>query len=329
LRVSRIRRASYPFRFRVALVAAALVTAFAAPAVASTTQPTSLPPQARLQSKQAVPTFFNQGIAHIQGGWILSGTDSPLPNTDVLVRTDERLNVMVRNGPAIPPEWRAQGYDHIGDIDVVGDVVYAPFEEPDYSLGHQATARYDARTLRFRDAVVLPQHENSFVAVDRTTHIAYSMDHFDGHALLRYDIADGWRSLAPLRLSMLLHKTQGAGVAEGAVWISTSDERNGVYRVDPKTGHAERVAQLLDPPGEGEGIDVTLLRSGRLHAMVIDPDKTKVWVEHLTLPATPGNAHSSGDSGNAWIWIASVGAVVLLIALLGLWQFRRRTAQRA
>ncbi len=307
-------------RLRVALVAV-----LAAPAVASTTAP----PQAHVQSKQTVPIFFNQGIVHIRDGWILSGTDSPLPNTEVLVRTDEQFKVVVRNGPAIPPEWRARGYDHVGDIDVVGDVVYAPFEESDYSQGHQATARYDARTLRFRDAVVLPQHENSFVAVDPTTHIAYSMDHFDGNALLRYDIADGWKALAPLRLSMLLHKTQGASVAEGAVWISTSDEHNDVYRVNLKTGHVDRIAQLLDPPGEGEGIDVTPLRSGTLHAMVIDPGKTKVWVEHLTFPAARSDAHSSGDTGDASIWIASIGGVALLIALVGLWRFRRRAAQRS
>jgi hypothetical protein len=126
---------------------------------------------------------------------------------------------------------------------------------------------------------------------------------------------------------MLLHKTQGAGVADGAVWISTSDEFNSVYRVDMETG-VGRVAQLLDPPGEGEGIDVMTLRSGTLHAMVIDPDKTKVWVEHLTLPAVR-DASSSDDSGNAWIWIASVGALVLLLALLGLWRWRVRAARRA
>lgn len=62
--------------------------------------------------------------------------------------------------------------------------------------------------------------------------------------------------------------------------------------------------------------------------MVIDPDKTKVWVEHLTLPATR-DASSSGDSGNAWIWIASIGGLVLLLALLGLWRWGVRAARRA
>jgi len=127
---------------------------------------------ARLLSKQAIPVFYNQGIARVRGGWILSGTLSPIPDTDTLVRTDEQFNVVVTNKPAIPPEWRARGYTHIGDIDVIGNVVYVPFEQPDYTKGHQVTARYDARTLRFRDAVVVPQHENSFVAVDPASRIA-------------------------------------------------------------------------------------------------------------------------------------------------------------
>ncbi len=241
-------------------------------------------PQAELRSKDEIPVTYNQGIARIRGGWILSGTLSPIPNTDVIVRTDEQYNVVVRNEAAIPSEWRARGYVHIGDIDVVGNVVYAPFEQPDFTQGHQVTARYDAKTLKFRDAVELAQHENSFVAVDPKTRIGYSMDNFDGDALLRYDVAHQWKPLRPLKLSMLLEHTQGASIAGGAVWISTSDTQNDIYRVNMKTGHVDRVAQITDPPGEGEGIAVAQLPSGYLHATVLDPDMTKVWVEHFSRP---------------------------------------------
>lgn len=242
------------------------------------------PPRAELRSKDEIPVTYNQGIARIRGGWILSGTLSPIPNTDVIVRTDEQYNVVVRNEAAIPSEWRARGYVHIGDIDVVGNVVYAPFEQPDYSQGHQVTARYDARTLKFLDAVELAQHENSFVAVDPKTRIAYSMDNFDGDSLLRYDVAHKWKPLRPLKLSMVLEHTQGASIADGAVWISTSDAQNDIYRVNMKTGHVDVVAQITDPPGEGEGIAVAQLPSGYLHATVLDPDMTKVWVEHFSRP---------------------------------------------
>ena len=173
---------------------------------------------------------------------------------------------------------------------MVGNVAYVPFEQPDYTTGHQVTARYDARNLRFLDAVVVPQHENSFVAVDPATRIAYSMDHFDGTELLRYDVARRWKRLPPLRLSTVLHHTQGADVTAGAVWISTSDPGNDLYRVSTKTGHVDLIGQIVDPLGEGEGIDATQLASGGLHAMVLDPDMTKVWVEHFSRPSTPRQA---------------------------------------
>src|SRR5438132_13864565 len=86
-----------------------------------------------LRSEQALPLIYNQGVARVAGGWILSGTNSPLPGTDLLARTDEQLHVLLQNQPAIPAQWRAQGYHHIGDIDVVGNVIFPPFEQDDYT----------------------------------------------------------------------------------------------------------------------------------------------------------------------------------------------------
>jgi hypothetical protein len=285
------------------------------------------PPAARLRSKQQISIAYNQGIARVTGGWILSGTNYPKPASDVLVRTDEQFHVTRANKGAIPAQWKAQRYVHIGDIDVVGNIVYVPFEQPDYSKGTQVVARYDATTLQFLDAVELPQHENSFVAVDPHTHIAYSMDHFDGNALLRYDVARGWKPLAPLALSATLHQTQGASVADGAIWISTSDDHNDLYRVNLKNGQLTVVGQITDPPGEGEGIDVTALASGYLHAMVIDPDQTKVWIEHFAKP--PGGGQSSTTGRTAAVVAGATGLILLLGAAVLLMRRapRRRSAE--
>ena len=48
---------------------------------------TAVPAPAQASSEQAVPFLFNQGVARVPGGWVLSGTNSPVPGTDVLVRT--------------------------------------------------------------------------------------------------------------------------------------------------------------------------------------------------------------------------------------------------
>jgi len=228
----------------------------------------------RKTSEQPVSAVYAQGVARIPGGWIFSGTDS-------LWRTDDHLKEVRSLNPAIPPAWTARGFDHIGDIDVVGRYIYAPLEQPDYAKGYQATARYDRDTFRFIDAVVLPQHENSFVSVDPKTMTAYTMDHFDGKAVLRYNIARGWRRLAPLPLTAMLHHTQGADVLNGVLWISTSDPQNHLYAVDLATGRVRADGSAGHVPGEGEGLDATALASGDVHTLVVDPKINPVWFEHF------------------------------------------------
>lgn len=239
----------------------------------TTTTPTPAAPVVRT-GEQQLPPLYAQGVARMPGGWIFSGTNS-------LWKTRDNLVEITHTGPSIPEAWKAKGYRHIGDIDIVGKYIYAPLEEPDYSKGHQATARFDVATLRFVDAVTVPQHENSFVTIDPATMTAYSMDHFDGDALTRYDVNDGWRPLAPLHMNRLLHHTQGADVFGGAIWISTDDAQHGIYRVDGKSGAVTQVARMGHAGGEGEGIDATDLPSGFLHALCIDRKLVPVWFEHF------------------------------------------------
>jgi hypothetical protein len=294
-----------------------------------------------LRSEQQLPLTFNQGIAHVPGGWIVSGTNSPLPATDDLAHVDEDLNVLAVNPAAIPAAWRAKGYSHIGDIDVVGNVIYAPFEQPMYELGHQATARYDLATLGFIDAVELVQHENSFVAVDPSTMTAYSMDRFDGDSLLRYDIAAGWAPLPELSLPKTLHHTQGASVANGSVWIATSDDHNGVYEVDLATGAIVNEGTLGHQGAEGEGIDATALESGALHALVNDPRNLTVWLDHYDVagrgtsgPGVPADETGTSTPGGE---LAATGgatslpiaALIAVVAALSLeWVARRARRER-
>jgi LPXTG-motif cell wall-anchored protein len=305
---------------------------------------TAAPPALTQRSEQSLPLAFNQGIARVEGGWILSGTNSPLPGTDVIERVDDDLNVVTALPLAIPTALRAQGYNHVGDIDVVGNVIYAPFEQPDYDLVRQVTARYDATTLAFLDSVELAQHENSFVTVDEATMTAYSMDHFDGDTLQRYDVSAGWAPLVPLQLTMTLQHTQGADIAGGAVWIATSDDHNGVYRVDIATGETTSVGTLGHQGAEGEGIDATALPSGAFHALVNDPAAAAVHLGHYdlvdgtsattattatttsTAPGTPSTGATSGTlpkTGGRESWSA-VAIALLGLGLLGRWAARRR-----
>jgi hypothetical protein len=239
--------------------------------VAATTT-TTVPPVATLTKKSAVSPIYGQGVARVAGGWIFSGTRW-------LAHTDEAFHQTSINEHALTAEWLAKGYNHVGDIDVIGNVLYAPYEQPNYELGHQATAVYDATTLQFVSAVEVKQHENSFVTVDPTTMIAYSMDRFGGQALLRYDVKHAWAPLAPLKMSRLVDRVQGADIAEGAAWLSTDDKTKGLYRVDLSTGHVDALGSLGYLKGEGEGIDATPMPSGLLHALIVPPELVPIYLE--------------------------------------------------
>ena len=225
---------------------------------------------------------------------------------DALFRTDDALTETIVVTPAVPPPYAARGFDHIGDIDVVDGVVYASLEQPDYELGTQAMAFYDAATLTFMDGVDVAQHHNSFVTVDPDSGIAYSMDMFGGQALLRYDTRDDWRVLAPIAMSTYVDKVQGGDVVGDAVWLSTDDETDGVYRVDLQTGAVQSLGSIGHADGEGEGIDATSLPSGDLHVLSADvrggagaphrPRGHERIAEMTTLRPEPVRSPSSGCS---------------------------------
>ena len=244
---------------------------------------------------KTLPITWNQGVARIPGGWILSGT--PLVGTDNIARATDDLSVAVTNPLAIPAQWRAQGFDHIGDIDIYQGHIYAPFEQPDYSKGEQATATYDVTTLLFQKAWTVHQHENSFVTIDPQTGVAFSMQHFNGRYLTRNDANHGWKHLPALRMSQKLFHTQGADVARGYVWISTSDKHNDLYRVDERTG----VVDHLGPNGhigdEGEGLDATGLPSGDLHVLIRVAGTLTVDFKNFAL-VPDGSSSGAGPGGS-------------------------------
>lgn len=241
----------------------------------STTRAPSEPlPIATMASDQAVEAAFRQGIARADSGWIMS-------NDLTLFQTDDAFAVQAKNEQAIPEDKLAQGFDHIGDIDVVDGIIYAPLEQGDYDAMRQAMVRYDAATLAFIDLVEVHQSHNAWVTVDPATNIAYSMSGFTDDEVLRYDVADGWKPLAPIALDRTIERVQGGDVARGYLWLSTDDATNGVFRVDMASGAVVPLGTAGQIDGEGEGIDATELPTGQLHVLVADPAAVPMWVVHL------------------------------------------------
>lgn len=273
-------------------------------------------PTATVASDQRLDPVYDQGLARSDSSWVVSGRDA-------LARINDGGVPELRVDVAIPPAWARQGFDHIGDIDVSGTTLYVPFEQPSYAQGRQAMARYDARTLAFRDAKIVNQHENSFVAVDGASGIAYSMDRFGGDALVRYDVRAGWRRLPPLQLDRTLARVQGAAVARGAVWLITDDEQNRMYRVDITTGAVSELGSAPPIDGEAEGIDATSVARDGLHATVVAPDHTFVTLHHFTVTGEPTAAaaaaapRASTSGETSWPPALVYFAILLLFVALG------------
>ena len=223
---------------------------------------------------------YRQGIAQSGDGWIFT-------TNNAIYRTDGAYQQTAAHLDAIPPDLAAQGYDHLGDPDVADGMIWVPVERDDKDSGQQVTARYDEETLAFVDAVEVAQHHNAWVAVDDDG-TAYSADEFSDDAILRYRIEDG-KAVAdePLAMSQPVERIQGGDVAEGALWLSTDDDHNGVYRVDLETGEVQDLGSAGHVAGEGEGIDATLSEGALLHVLVADEAIVPMWVVDLIVSFQP------------------------------------------
>jgi hypothetical protein len=255
-----------------------------------------------------VANTYRQGLARFRAGWIFSGPAG-------LWRTDGQLRVVDSNPAAIPADLVRRGFDHIGDVDVAGVYLYAPLEQGDYERGQQVMARYDARTLEFVDAVNVEQHHNSFVAVDARSGLAYTMDRFGGDALLRYDLGGlRWRRLPPLRLDRRVENVQGADLAEGFAYLSTSDPRNSLYRVDLGSGKVTALGSAGHAGGEGEGIDATATGGARVHTLTIGTDGVSVFLAGFDVPR-PSRTGSAEKMIIAFTIVATLIATAVIIVV--------------
>jgi hypothetical protein len=243
------------------------------PTTASTTTTTRpLVYSAEASRETAVAGRYRQGLARHGDTWIFTTNNAIYRAESGFVETQELI-------PAIPDALVAEGFNHIGDGDVVGDVLWVPLERDDKELGQQATARYDANTFAFIDSFAVAQHHNSFVTVDDDG-VVWSADEFSDDTLVRYEV-DGTtvKPLEPLVMDRTIERIQGGDIADGAMWLATDDDENGVYRVDLETGEVTMLASMgHTPEGEGEGIDATDLPSGLLHTLVADEEVVPMYV---------------------------------------------------
>ena len=159
--------------------------------------------------------------------------------------------------------------DHDGIIDLPEDApvgtsfaAYAHLDDPVIEIG--LTPKFAIPSEFFVGEVV-----KGSAAEAATLRVDDKLVRIDGQPLVTWD--------------GFVDKVQGADVADGAVWLSTSDDANGLFRVDLKTGLVDALGSAGHVPGEGEGIDATKLKSGTLHVLTVDPTRNPVWFGHFAV----------------------------------------------
>jgi len=288
-----MRRFCHPVRLALVVAAAAAVlaacsgsssgsepatTTIADRATTTTTTTAEQTFRATVTTEAEVDGNYRQGLARSGDGWIFV-------TNDAIYRTDASFEETDAQRDAIPADLAAQGYDHLGDPDVFDGLIWVPVERADKDSGQQVTARYDEETLEFVDSVVVEQHHNAFIGVDEDG-MAYSADEFSDDSVVRYRIADGKVvPQEPLELSQTVERIQGGDVIDGALWLSTDDDHNGVYRVDLETGEVQDLGSAGHIEGEGEGIDATDLDESTLHVLVADRAIVPMYVTDMRVTA--------------------------------------------
>ncbi|WP_018413411.1 PEP-CTERM sorting domain-containing protein [Methyloversatilis thermotolerans] len=251
--------------------------------------------------------YRTQGVAFNGDGWVFSWQYG-------LERTDLALNSLQRTGglnlstftieTGIPAELAAQGFDHIGDIDIHDGIIYASLdsEANDYQNGHVALFNahdlsYTGRLYALNGAPSNPHDDvASWVAVDGANGVGYGKEWRNGNTINVYDLSD-WSFSHTLTMDRSLRNIQGAKVFDGALYMSAHDSTKSVYRVDLLTGHVEELFQLPVTAGaynETEGIALRRLDDGSVEMlveMIVTPDGNDlgayVNLYHYTLAAVP------------------------------------------
>lgn len=279
--------------------------------------------------------YRTQGVAFNGDGWLFSWQFG-------LERTDLAFNSLQRTGSisldasgltvntGIPAELAAQGFDHIGDIDVYHGILYASLdsEAGDYQNGH--VALFNASDLSYTGQLYqlngapsnLHDDVASWVAVDGAAGLGYGKEWQNGNTINVYNLAD-WSFSHTLTMDQSLRSIQGGKVFNGALYMSSHNSTKSVYKLDLATGHVEELFQLpreANAFNETEGIALRQLADGStemLVEMIVDPDDPQdlpldayVKVFHYTLAPVPEPASTA-------LWLAGLG-------LLGArWRSRR------
>jgi hypothetical protein len=223
-----------------------------------------------------------------------------------LEKTDLNYNEQLRNSSislstgqvtsGIPASLSAQGYDHIGDIDTAGGIIYASLDNSQTkpnSYSQPAIALYDANTLQYTGTSYTLNPPDgthdiaSWVAVDASAGLAYGMAYDGATEMAVYNLSD-FSFVKYVQLSQTLDSVQGGKLFDGWMYMSSNDSTRSVYRTNVVTGEVQDLFTVKQPyDQEVEGLSVTAGANGEavVNVLVVnDPlDTGNALDENVTL----------------------------------------------
>ena len=223
-----------------------------------------------------------------------------------LEKTDLNYNELLRNSSislttgqvtsGIPTSLSAQGYDHIGDIDTAGGILYASLDNSQTkpnSYSQPAIALYDADTLQYTGKFYTLNPPDgthdiaSWVAVDASAGLAYGMAYDGATEMAVYNLSD-FSFVKYVQLSQTLDSVQGGKLFDGWMYMSSNDSTRSVYRTNILSGEVQDLFTVKQPyDQEVEGLSVTAGANGEavVNVLVVnDPlDTGNALDENVTL----------------------------------------------
>ena len=206
-------------------------------------------------------------------------------------RVEDMELVKSRINP-LPDVCKDRGNNHIGGISYYNGKIYASVEGGDECYACIVT--FDPETLKPTGEVYdLPNELYDdgipWLAVDGETGLLYATKWNDAEYLRVYDVNDGMKNVANIRLSETIHRIQGGEFYNGTLYLSNDikgyETFKQIYSVDVETGKVD-VAAVRDVGGdnvEAEGITFVETPDGaEMH--VLDYNKLiGVFVHHYNV----------------------------------------------
>ena len=192
----------------------------------------------------------HQGVAWDGTYYYVSGTNKLTKYTAAWVLVATNTNPLGAVG---------FGTNHVGDIEVVNGVVYAPVES--YTsisvFSSQRIARFSAETLSYIDSVSVSAqgHEVSSIAYCPTDGYLYVSSYADGSKLWRYNLST-LSYVSSLSLSSTISQVQGVTWWKEAFWITSGYNKN-TYRVEYGGNVRDSVYTASGSDDDYEGIGHT------------------------------------------------------------------------